>query len=65
MEENFKLNQEDANILNSNKGLTALLSKEPYNLEKAIRYVKYEKKIKKLQVELIRLNIGQLMKMNG
>tara|TARA_R110001583_G_scaffold17310_11_gene70190 strand:- start:57 stop:848 length:792 start_codon:yes stop_codon:yes gene_type:complete len=55
MEEKFKLTQEDVNILNSNKGLTALLSKEPYNLEKAVRYVNYEKKIKKLQVELIRL----------
>ncbi len=55
MEEKFKLKEEDVTILNSNKGLTALLSKEPYNLEKAIRYVKYEKKIKKLQVELIRL----------
>ncbi|SNR33333.1 polyphosphate kinase 2 [Lutibacter flavus] len=55
MEEKFKLKEEDVAILNSNKGLTALLSKEPYNLEKAIRYVKYEKKIKKLQVELIRL----------
>lgn len=47
--------QEDIDILNSNKGLAALLSKEPYNLEKAIRYVKYEKRLKKLQVELIRL----------
>ena len=53
--EKFKLTQEDADILNSNKGLTALLSKEPYNLEKAIRYVNYEKKLKKLQVELIRM----------
>lgn len=53
--EKFKLTQEDADILNSNKGLTALLSKEPYNLEKAVRYVNYEKKLKKLQVELIRM----------
>lgn len=51
----FKLNQIDTDLLNTNKGLTALLSKEPYNLEKAVRYVKYEKKLKKLQVELIRL----------
>jgi polyphosphate kinase 2 len=53
--EEFKLIQEDVDILNTNKGLKALLSKEPYNLEKAIRYVKYEKKLKKLQIELIRL----------
>jgi len=50
-----KLSQEDVNILISNKGLTALLSNEPFNTEKALRYVKYEKKLKKLQVELIRL----------
>jgi len=52
---NFKLTSESVNILNSNKGLTALLSKEPYNLEKAVRYVNYEKKLKKLQIELIRM----------
>ena len=55
MHEEYILTQEDTEILNTNKGLTALLSKEPYNLEKAVRYVKYEKKLKKLQVELIRL----------
>lgn len=49
------LSQEDVDILNSSKGLTSLLSKEPFNIEKALRYVKYEKKLKKLQVELIRL----------
>ena len=43
------------NKLNSKKGLLALLSKEPLNLERAIRYVDYQKKLKKLQVELIRL----------
>jgi polyphosphate kinase 2 len=51
----FKLTNEDVEILNSKKGLRAILSKEPYNLEKAVRFVKYEKKLKKLQVELIRL----------
>ena len=55
MHEEYILTEEDTKILNSNKGLTALLSKDPYNLEKAVRYVKYEKKLKKLQVELIRL----------
>jgi len=56
MENNeFKLTKEDVEILNTNKGLKALLAKEPYNLEKAVRYVKYERKLKKLQVELIRL----------
>ncbi len=55
MHEDYNLLEEDVAILNTNKGLTALLSKEPYNLEKAVRYVKYEKKLKKLQVDLIRL----------
>ncbi len=51
----LNLTQEDIDILNSSKGLKALLSKEPFNIEKALRYVRYEKKLKKLQVELIRL----------
>ena len=41
--------------LNSKKGLLALLSKEPLNIFKAIRYVDYQHKLEKLQVELIRL----------
>ncbi|WP_299526769.1 polyphosphate kinase 2 [uncultured Lutibacter sp.] len=63
MEENgFKLTDDDVAILNTNKGLKALLAKEPYNLEKAVRYVKYEKKLKKLQVELIRLQFWAIEK---
>ncbi|MEX1382278.1 polyphosphate kinase 2 [Lutibacter sp.] len=53
--EEFTLTPENVEILNTNKGLTALLSREPYNLERAVRYVKYEKRLKKLQIELIRL----------
>lgn len=53
--EKFQLTEKDVNLLNKNKGIRALLSKEPYNVEKAIRYVKYIRKLKKLQVELIRL----------
>ncbi|WP_372792108.1 polyphosphate kinase 2 [Lutibacter sp.] len=51
----YKITKDDVGILNTNKGLKALLAKEPYNVEKAVRYVTYEKKLKKLQVELIRL----------
>jgi len=51
----FTLTDQNVEILNSNKGLTALLSREPYNPEKAVRYVKYERRLKKLQVELIRM----------
>ncbi len=51
----FKLTLKEEAILNTKKGLVALLSKEPYNLEKAVRYVNYENKLEKLQVELVRL----------
>ncbi len=51
--ENFS--NKDLNKLNSNRALKAILSKEPYNLERALRYVDYEKRLKKLQVELIKL----------
>lgn len=50
-----KLTQEDVDKLNTKKGLLAILSKEPLNLEKAVRYVNHQKKLKKLQVELIRM----------
>lgn len=41
--------------LNTNKALIALLSKEPLNIERALRYIDYERKLKKLQTEVIRL----------
>ena len=41
--------------LNSNKGLKALLLKEPINVERALRYIDYERKLKKLQTEVIKL----------
>jgi len=41
--------------LNTTKGLLALLSKEPVNIERALRYIDYERKLKKLQTEMIRL----------
>jgi len=49
------LSPNDVKKLNSNKGLTSLLINETINLQKTIRYVDYEKKLKKLQVELIKL----------
>lgn len=48
--------------LNSKKGLIALLSKEPLNIERAIRYVDYQKKLEELQVELIRLQTWAINK---
>jgi len=53
--EKFIFTETDIEKLNSNKGLKALLSQEPYNPAKAIRYIDYEKKLKKLQVDLVRL----------
>lgn len=50
-----KLTTSDLKKLNSKKGLLALLSKEPLNIERALRFVDYEKKLTKLQTELIRL----------
>jgi polyphosphate kinase 2 len=41
--------------INSKQGLLALLSKEPINSERAVRYVDYVRKLEKLQVELIKL----------
>ncbi|MBS9773983.1 MAG: polyphosphate kinase 2 [Tenacibaculum sp.] len=59
---NKKLTQSDVDKLNSKKGLIALLSKEPYNPEKAVRYVNHQKKLKKLQVELIRMQTWAIEK---
>tara|TARA_R110002073_G_scaffold336347_5_gene532450 strand:+ start:1688 stop:2473 length:786 start_codon:yes stop_codon:yes gene_type:complete len=41
--------------LNTNKALTALLSKEPLSVDRALRYVDYERKLKKMQIEVIKL----------
>jgi polyphosphate kinase 2 len=41
--------------LNTNKGIIALLSKEPLNVDRALRYIDYERKLKRLQTEMIRL----------
>lgn len=57
-----QLTQKDVNKLNTNRGLKAILSKEPLSLEKAVRYVNYERKLKKLQVELIRLQTWAIEK---
>ncbi len=48
--------EKDLKILNSNRGLYSLLSqKDRYDLKRAIRHAQSEKQIKKLQVELIKL----------
>ncbi len=53
--EEYQLTNDDVKILNSKKGLEGLLSDNTYNPEKTLRYINYEKKLKKLQIELIRM----------
>lgn len=57
-----KLTETDLKKLNSKKGLLALLSKELINSERAIRYVDYQRKLVKLQTELIRLQTWAIEK---
>ncbi|KGL61195.1 polyphosphate kinase 2, PA0141 family [Polaribacter sp. Hel1_33_78] len=52
---NKELSESEVRSLNSKKGLIALLSKEPLNIERALRYIDYQKKLEKLQTELIRM----------
>jgi polyphosphate kinase 2 len=54
--EERKLTAADVKKLNSKLGLLSLLSKEPLNLERGIRYVDYQKKLVKLQTWLIEKN---------
>ncbi|MCT4623078.1 MAG: polyphosphate kinase 2 [Schleiferiaceae bacterium] len=49
----YNFNEKDLKLLNSNKGLKLLL--QGLDANKALRYVKYEKEIEKLQMELIKL----------
>ncbi len=51
----LKLTDQELRKLNTKKGLLALLSNAPLSIERSLRYVDYGKKLKKLQVELIRL----------
>jgi len=51
----IKLTEQELHKLTTKKGLLALLSKAPLSIERSLRYVDYERKLKKLQVELIRL----------
>ena len=52
--EKQNLSPQDIVKLNSKKGLTSLLLNKTLNPKKSIRYTEYIKKLKKLQVELIR-----------
>ena len=49
------LSEKDAKLLSSKKGIKILLSQKELNLDRALRNVKYEKELQKLQVELLKL----------
>jgi polyphosphate kinase 2 (PPK2 family) len=56
MEKNeVQLTTKELKIMNSNRGLFALLTQNGYDPKKAVRFVKYEQRLVKLQVELIKL----------
>lgn len=50
-----QLTDKDVKKLNKSKALLALLSNEDLSIGKTLRYLDYERKLRKLQVELIRL----------
>lgn len=51
----MELTEKDIEVLNSKIGLKALLYEETIDLDKTLKHIKYEKRIKKLQTELIKL----------
>ncbi len=51
----LELTARELQKLNTKKGLIALLSKDPLNYERAVRYSDYEKKLEKLQLEIIKV----------
>ncbi len=55
MKKKLELSAEDIAILNSKIGLKHLLYDKKVNVEKALRYTKYELRIRELQAELIKL----------
>jgi polyphosphate kinase 2 len=55
MMQNLQLSEKDLQILNSKKGLEALLRLHRMDVKKAIKDVKYEKRLEKLQEEMLKL----------
>ncbi|MBV1888329.1 MAG: polyphosphate kinase 2 [Urechidicola sp.] len=53
--EEIEFSQEQVDKLNSKKGLISLLSKPVINYSRTLRYLNYEKRLRKLQIELIKL----------
>ena len=51
----MELTERDIKILNSKLGIKNILGSDPFNVEKALRYAKYEKRLKEYQAQLIDL----------
>ena len=54
-EKNINFSKKDLKLLNKNKALIDLISKDNTTLTKTLRYVRFERQLKKLQVEMIKL----------
>ena len=54
-EKNINFSKKDLKLLNKNKALIDLISKDNTTLNKTLRYVRFERELKKLQVEMIKL----------
>ena len=54
-DKNINLSKKDLKLLNKNKGLIDLISKDNTTLTKTLRYIRFERELKKLQVEMIKL----------
>ncbi len=53
--EDLILTEAQLKRLNTKKGYTSLLSKEDVSVDRTMRYLNYERKLKKLQVDLVKL----------
>ncbi len=54
----FELTEEDVRLLNSKTGLRQLIRSSKVNLEKAVEYTEYDLRLKDLQAEMIKLQLG-------
>ena len=52
---NRELSSSELKKLNSKKGLISILSKDSINVDRTLRYIEYERKLVKLQIEVIKL----------
>ncbi len=59
--ERIKFTQNIVEKLNSTKGLIALFSNEPLNYAKTLRFLDYERKLRKLQIEMVKLQTWAIL----